>query len=271
MTIDISKIRINSIVEIKEKIKKNPGFMGYAHPCNKERLEDMKRLMFVSGNEFTQWMQNNGILKNPVDIKRKERKKTVESADCKTNYEYSVKCAINAEFKDATERSKVSRWNSGVNIPLEFNEDCSSHFGEFTEKLMIHYYPGAKKMPYGNPGFDYLWKDEDGKEIKIDNKGGCLIYRGGNRSPYCNFNILHNNVADRFILSGWDNRENLNPLFALEFKKNDLVRYGYGLWSPKIEFWERETFTVTYTDEKLDDLYEHMIDIDWLQESKNKE
>lgn len=49
-------------------LKKNPGSSGYLNPCNRERLEDTKRLMFVSGNEFTQWMQQNGIMKNPIDI-----------------------------------------------------------------------------------------------------------------------------------------------------------------------------------------------------------
>jgi hypothetical protein len=53
----IENIRKNAIDEIKEKVKKNPK---YLHPMNKERLEDMKRLIFISGNGFTQWMQKNG-------------------------------------------------------------------------------------------------------------------------------------------------------------------------------------------------------------------
>lgn len=50
---NIEKIRKNAITEIKEKVKKSPG---YLHPCNKERQEDMKRLKFISGYEFTYWM-----------------------------------------------------------------------------------------------------------------------------------------------------------------------------------------------------------------------
>jgi hypothetical protein len=53
---DIRKIVID---KIKEKAKKNPK---YLHPVNKERLEDVKRLAFISGNEFTKWMQMNGTI-----------------------------------------------------------------------------------------------------------------------------------------------------------------------------------------------------------------
>jgi hypothetical protein len=57
-------------------------------------------------------------------------------------------------------------------------------------------------MTYRTQGFDYLWKDEKGKEIKIDNKGRCLVYHSiGN--PICPFQIKHNILlTDLYYLDG---------------------------------------------------------------------
>lgn len=222
---NIDDIRRNTIIEIKEKIMKNHG---YLHPCNKERLEDIKRLGFASGNEFIQWMQQNRILKNPTDIDREICRKTIENAGCKTLKEYNDKCAQKNGFKDWIEKRREWRYETGRCLPREFNEDCSHFFGDFTENLMIRRYTGAIKMPSNNPGFDYLWNG-----IKIDNKGRCLCYVGG-IYPRLIFEIKWNNIADLFILSGWDDRESLNPLIALEFKKNDLIRKGIGDNAPKV-------------------------------------
>lgn len=248
----IENIRKNVTCEIKEKVKKNPK---YLHPANKERLEDMKRLMFTSGNEFTQWMQKNGIMNNPTDINLKYKERKIKNANCKTEYEYKNKCAKNAGFKDHSERHMTYMGN--IVPPLsELNEDCPLWFGNFTENIMIYNYRGASKMPTHNRGFDYLWGD-----VKIDNKGACLeYYPGGSRWKY---DIRHNNIADVFIISGWDNRESLKPLLALEFKKNDLVRYGNYAY---IEFWKRYTFTITNRQKYLKELKDYQIDISWLKE-----
>lgn len=263
----------NVIEEIKKKVRNNPK---YLHPCNKERLEDMKMLKFANGNEFTQWMQENRIMKGSTEFERARHKKTLENTGCKTTKEYQDKCAQKLGFKSHKDRQreKIKKWRheTGRNLPLEYNEECSAHFGEFTEKLMINRYPGAIKMPYGTNGFDYLWKDEKGKEIKVDHKGRCLTYHSiGN--PICSFQIKYNDIADRFILSGWDNRESLNPLFLLEFEKNDLVRVGNGYNAPKVEFWKRGSFSVSYTSEELEEFREYWIDINWLKEllKENKE
>jgi len=252
----IENIRKNAIDEIKEKVKKNPK---YLHPTNKERLEDMKKLMFVSGNEFVDWMRQNGILVSTISIRHKNIRRIIENAGCKTEQEYRNKLAQRSGFKDFNDQRREWRHERGENLPLEFNEDCSSWFGDFTENLMIHRYPGAKKMPYGNQGFDYLWNGE-----KIDNKGRCLKYYG-NWSGW-GYDIGYNNVTKKFILSGWDNRESLNPLFAFEFDKNDLVRIGKGNNVHKVEFWKRDSFTITNTPEGLEQFGEYQIDIDWLKE-----
>lgn len=103
---------------------------------------------------------------------------------------------IRLQKGDHNEYRKEWRHNTGENLPKEFNEDCSSWFGDFTENLMIHRYPGAKKMPYGNQGFDYLWNEE-----KIDNKGRCLQYQEYGSARF-QFEIRYNNIANLYCLVG---------------------------------------------------------------------
>lgn len=102
--INIEDLRRESISKIKEIICKNPKF---THPCNKNRLEFQEKLKFKSGYEFTGWMQRNGIINNPADIKHEEMKKTIDNAGCKNKKEYQQKCFFekceNVEYKERTD------------------------------------------------------------------------------------------------------------------------------------------------------------------------
>ncbi|MCK9568425.1 hypothetical protein M0R72_05755 [Candidatus Pacearchaeota archaeon] len=64
-------------------------------------------------------------------------------------------------------------------------------------------------MPYGNPGYDFVC----GRGFKIDVKSSCLRQHDKNhRYQRWAFPINQNNVADYFLLLGFDNRDNLKPL-----------------------------------------------------------
>ena len=67
-------------------------------------------------------------------------------------------------------------------------------------------------------------------------------------------------------MSGWDNRESLTPLIALEFDRDDKIRYGQDIFAPKVEFWKRHNFTITYSPEGLEEFEDYQIDIDWLKD-----
>lgn len=75
------------------------------------------------------------------------------------------------------------------------------------------------------------------------------------------FYIGRNNVADKFIISGWNNRESLSPLFVLGFDKNDWIGEGYVLK----KFWQRDHFSLSYP-EGLKQFEDYKIDIEWLKE-----
>jgi hypothetical protein len=255
---NIEKSRKDTIAEIKEKIRKNPKFL---HPANKERLEYHEKLKFSSGYEFTCWMQQNWIMKNPADINCEEIEKTIKGSGCKIRKEYLDKCAQKAGFKNNTERVKEWTHKTGRNLPMEFNEECAAWFGDFIcENYIIKTFEEPIRTPYGNPGFDWLCK----KGEKIDHKGSCLIY-GKYGSPHWIFNIMCNNIADWFILSAWDNRDSLNPLHVWIFYRYDIVRGR--------KFCEFDSFLVTNTPEKLKELekWEVTDRLDKLKELCNKD
>lgn len=241
---NIDETRKNFIVEIKEKIKKNPR---YIHPLNKERQEDMKRLEFTNGYEFISWMQQNGILKSPADIYRKNYENTIKNAGCITTKEYRDKCAQNAGFENKAEYDREYSYKTGRRLPKEFNEDCPVYFGCYTESLMIQTFEGAIRMPNNNPGFDWTCKNGD----KIDNKGVCLRYNTHNNWSGWRFSIRYNDIADWFILSAWDNRDSLQPLYVWAFHKNDMVKYRIGRHNVLKKFCNRESIAIPNTPEGL--------------------
>lgn len=96
---NIYGIRIEWIIKIKEKIKKNPK---YIHPCNRERQEDMEILQFSNGYDFTFWMQQNGILSSSA----RTRDKYFQDKGFKNRQDYEDKCSRDLGFKDSSERKR---------------------------------------------------------------------------------------------------------------------------------------------------------------------
>lgn len=129
----IDDIRKKAIIEIKEKVKKNPKCI---HPCSKEFQEDMQRLKFENGNKYTSWMQQNGILKNPSDLNQERHTKTHEKYKCKNATEYVNLCAQKLGYKDRKERRNEYEWATGRS-PIYDNKDCSTYFGIYKGEELI--------------------------------------------------------------------------------------------------------------------------------------
>ena len=91
--------------------------------------------------------------------------------------------------------------------PMNENRKCASFLGVYVaERVLSHVFKNVQRMPYNNPGFDFIC----GKGYKIDVKSAC---RGKNRNSWM-FNIDHNTIADYFLFLAFDNRQNLNPMYA---------------------------------------------------------
>ena len=91
-------------------------------------------------------------------------------------------------------------------LPMSENKECAAYLGvHINERVLRHLFNDVEVMPYGNKGYDFVCNH--GK--KIDAKSSCLR-KAGNWS----FRIDHNKTADYFLLVAYDNRTDVNPLYA---------------------------------------------------------
>lgn len=244
---------IEVIEEINEKIKKNPGPSGYLHPCNKERLGDMKKLKFENGNHFTRWMQQNGIMRNPRDIDNQYMKKWYEDKGFKNRQEYEDHIAHNLGFRNEYERNyeklksnnikyeekkQINRdWHyKNGSLPMNENKDSAQYLGIIAAERIVarHILPVKfggieKEMPYGNPGFDFIVVGG----YKIDIKATTL-----NILKKLSFHTRWNRITDYFLMIGFDDRERLSVIGIWLFKKDEKLR--------SLELYKRETFTMKF-------------------------
>lgn len=118
--------------------------------------------------------------------------------------------ASRAWWKSNLEKSrKLNRDNSykhGSKPALE-NKSSTTFLGcVVAETVLSHEFPGFKRMPNCNPGYDY----ECPKGYKIDVKSACRRHRK-NGTDNWGFSIKKNKVPNYFLFLAFDNRENLNP------------------------------------------------------------
>jgi len=86
---------------------------------------------------------------------------------------------------------------------MKINKKCSVFLGCYVaERVLSHVFKEVERMPFNNPGFDFICN----KGFKIDVKSSCLRIN----NQY-NFNINQNEIPDYFLLIGFDNRVDLNP------------------------------------------------------------
>ena len=109
-----------------------------------------------------------------------------------------------SEYNKELEKSKPDY------VPMSENRYCAEFLGcHVNETILSKVFKNVKVMPYANPGYDFVCS----KNKKIDCKSATLQYpKTGNGSPFWGFHIRHNVDADYFLLVGYDNREDLNPL-----------------------------------------------------------
>lgn len=95
----------------------------------------------------------------------------------------------------------------GKDVSLN-NKSCPNYLGiAIAETILSHEFPGFKRMPYGNPGYDY----DCPQGFKIDVKSACIhLSRYG--IPKWSFQLKKNKVPHFYIFAAFDNRTDLNLL-----------------------------------------------------------
>ena len=271
------EIRKNAIEEIKEKVRKNPKFL---HPVNKERLEYQEKLKFANGNDFTNWMQQVGIVKNPTDVERDKLNNFLKRKKYKNRKEQLDMLAKDRGLENDAEYQRIMSWNSGRRSPYFENENCTMYLGisigeELFKEFLLTYFERVIGFHPHNRGFDFICKDprqefidrhphlrlERNKEYMIQLKLLCLQSNDDGWNGW-NFHVDHNRIPDFYILSAWDNREYLNPIHIWMFHKNDIIR--------KKEFWQRISLCITNKQIYLEEYkkYELVCELERLKELK---
>ena len=93
---------------------------------------------------------------------------------------------------------------TGRQLPMAENKKCSAHLGvHIAERALSQFFKAIKRMPYGNPGYDF----KCGQDYMVDVKSACQGQRGS-----WHFIINRNTIADYFLCLAFDDRDNLNPL-----------------------------------------------------------
>jgi hypothetical protein len=164
---------------------------------------------------------------------------TLRRSNYKTRLDYANAVAQKAGFKDEAERYRLYRHETGRQRPMEDTPDCPEYFGIcIGEKYVSQVFEDSKPVPYGTPGYDWEWND-----LKVQHKARCLNTLGVPR--YWRFTRLdYNKIAQKFVISGWDNRNTLNPKHIWIFDKDEIMSDG-------LPFWNRHDFKIYDTPEGL--------------------
>jgi hypothetical protein len=105
---------------------------------------------------------------------------------------------------------RTREWNhkTGRQAPMSENKTCSSYLGvHIAEHVLSGMFDKVIKMPYGNPGYDFIC----GKGFKIDCKSSCIHNMKRNAHIWL-FGTNHNTIADYFLFLAFDDREHLTPM-----------------------------------------------------------
>lgn len=199
--------------------------MSKYHPCSKEFQEEVKRLG-LTGNQLIQKYIKEGKMPYPTDVNRKSNNVIYQKAG----------------YNDKAHYMREWRYDHGIQSPMSENENCSHFLGTFIAErtygriILPEMFGGIEKeMPYGNPKYDFIVKDD----IKIDVKSCCL--RKGEKHNWMGWepHVRFNGFTDYFVILAFDNRNNLNLIHLWSIGKNEIIR-GY-------KFYRRESIKITNT------------------------
>ena len=111
--------------------------------------------------------------------------------------------------EDLIAKEMTRYYKSGRKRHMADAKDSASFLGVYvTERILGHIFNSTKRMPNGNPGYDFVC----GKGFKIDAKSSCLRFYPNTRGSFWQFHTERNTTADYFFCLAFDNRESLEPV-----------------------------------------------------------
>ena len=158
---------------------------------NKEKIRLQKKESYNRNIDAARFRQHNYYIEHKSEIAEKTRE-----------YKETHRDRINE-----CERERL--YSLGLSHPMSENRECGVFLGVYiAEKVLSNVFKNVTRMSLCNPGYDFVCSNG----YKIDVKSSCLLNHGGTSSIQWHFNINKNTIADYFLLIGFDNREDLNPM-----------------------------------------------------------
>ena len=123
-------------------------------------------------------------------------------------------------------------------LPMNENRDCPDYLGVyFAEGALYKVFKNVKRMPMGNPGFDFICD-----KGMIDVKSACK--RKGRNG--WQFHISYNTTPNYFLFLALDNRKDLNPLYIWLIPGEKLNHLSSASISPPtIHKWDEYRLDIT--------------------------
>lgn len=120
------------------------------------------------------------------------------------------------------------------------NKKCSSYLGiHIAERVMSKVFKNIKRMPMNNPGYDVICN----RNKLIDIKSSCLR---GTKYPRWLFMIRRNHIADFFLCLAFNNREDIQPIYAWLIPGSKLNHLkGAGITQSTIHKWDAYKLDIT--------------------------
>lgn len=180
------------MVNLSRKTRSGADHWNYGKHWAPEILEKMKESHLVQDGEFKLCLTCNQTL--PIDqFALSYTRAGKHRHECRTCRALKTKNRKHAK---------------GIQRPMSDAKESSVFLGvHIAERVLSAVFGDIKRMPYGNPGYDFICKNG----FKIDVKSSCL-HPGDHRRGYWKFQIKYNTAADHFLCLAFDNRESLNPL-----------------------------------------------------------
>ncbi len=208
-----------------EYIKKyEKGTLGWLREqANKDGFSNLR--------DWNKWRIKTGRL-DQTAIRLKQDKENIICNNPYKSYEELNKLAIERGYLNLQDYVNKELRVSDTKI----NKDLDQYFGiHIAEKYVSSLFEDVIRLPINYLGYDWICK----RGYKIQHKASCLIDKGSGFF----YKILNNDMADYFILTGWNNRKDLVPMFILLLRSDEIIRGK--------PFWMRKTFYITNKPEYL--------------------
>ena len=131
--------------------------------------------------------------------------------------DYTNELVKNKGFKDINDYNRKMGHKRGerTGLSMSENKECSMYLGvHIAERILPLLFKNVKKMPTGNPGYDFICDNG----YKIESKSACL-----KDNNIWTFKINKNKVADYFFMIAFDDRENLKVMHIWLVKGDTVI------------------------------------------------